>query len=313
MLHRSRRFALALLSVASLALLPACAEDTGPGVGTLSVVLTDAPFPFDSVERADLHVVRVDARLAEPGEQHAAQDADGSDNGTDPASGWVTVATPDRLVNLLDLQRGVVTDLGAATIPTGRYRGFRLILDTDRSTVTLVDGTVLRGNAGIVFPSAGRTGIKVNLRDAIRVTGDSTVLVLDFDLGSSFVLRGNGLAKNGLLFKPVIRAMAYDVTGALVGTVRSASTTGAVVPDAAVEVLRAGTAVDDTLSANVIGTATTDAAGTFRFGFLLPGSYSLRATPPSALAATLGPVVVHGITVTTGQDANGGTLVLPAR
>jgi hypothetical protein len=24
-------------------------------------------------------------------------------------------------------------------------------------------------------------------------------------------------------------------------------------------------------------------------------------------------VVVHGITVTTGQDANGGTLVLPAR
>ena len=313
MLHRSRRIAAALLAAASLASVAACGDDTGPGMGTLSVVLTDAPVPFDSVARADLHVLRVDAKLAESSEQQAAQDADGAENGTDPSRDWVTIAAPDRLIDLLALQRGVVTDLGSATLPTGSYRGFRLVLDTERSSVTLVDGTVLRGGDGIEFPSGAQSGIKINLRDPIRVTADSTVLVLDFDLGSSFVMRGNSLSQNGLLFKPVIRAMAEDVTGALVGTVRSGSTTGALVPGAAVEVLRAGTTLGDTVSANVLGTATTDAQGTFRFGFLLPGSYSLRATPPSALAATFGPVVVHGITVTTGTDADAGTVVLPAK
>jgi hypothetical protein len=31
-------------------------------------------------------------------------------------------------------------------------------------------------------------------------------MVLDFDVGNSFVMRGNSLAQNGLLFKPVVKA-----------------------------------------------------------------------------------------------------------
>jgi len=31
-------------------------------------------------------------------------------------------------------------------------------------------------------------------------------MVVDFDVANSFVMRGNSLAQNGLLFKPVIRA-----------------------------------------------------------------------------------------------------------
>jgi hypothetical protein len=31
-------------------------------------------------------------------------------------------------------------------------------------------------------------------------------MVLDFDVGSSFVMRGESLSRNGLLFKPVVKA-----------------------------------------------------------------------------------------------------------
>jgi hypothetical protein len=34
----------------------------------------------------------------------------------------------------------------------------------------------------------------------------TTTMVADFDVGSSFVMRGNSLTQNGLLFKPVIKA-----------------------------------------------------------------------------------------------------------
>ena len=33
----------------------------------------------------------------------------------------------------------------------------------------------------------------------------TTKVLIDFDVAQSFVLRGNSLAQNGLLFKPVIR------------------------------------------------------------------------------------------------------------
>lgn len=310
--HRITRTALAAaLAVASLAA-TGCGDDNGPRYGTLAVVMTDAPFPYDSVARADIHVLRVDARLAEPSEQQAAQDADGSSNADDPSRAWVTIATPDRTIDLLALHRGIVTDLGAETVPTGTYRGFRLVIDTDRSSISLKDGTVLRGNTapGVQWPSAGQSGIKVKLTQPVRVTGDSTVLVLDFDLGNSFVLRGNTISQNGLLFKPVIRAIARDVTGSIGGTVRAGSATGALVPGASVEVLRAGTTLGDTVSANVVATTSTDANGTFVAAFLLPASYALRVTPPAALTG-FAPVLVPSVSVTDGQ-ATTQAVVLPA-
>lgn len=313
MQHRITRTALtAALAALSLATTTACSDDNGPRFGTLAVVMTDAPFPYDSVARADIHVLRVDAKLAEPSEQQAAQDADGSENGDDPAREWVTIATPDRTIDLLALQRGIVTDLGAETVPTGTYRGFRLVIDTDRSSITLKNGTVLRGNTtpGVQWPSAGQSGIKVKLSEPVRVTGDSTVLVLDFDLGNSFVLRGNTISQNGLLFKPVIRAVARDITGSIGGTVRAGSATGALVPGASVEVLRAGTTLGDTVSANVIATTSTDASGAYTAAFLLPASYALRVTPPATLTG-FGAVLVPSVSVVDGQ-ATTQAVVLPA-
>lgn len=134
-------------------------------------------------------------------------------------------------------------------------------------------------------------------------------MVLDFDVGKSFVLRGNTIAQNGLLFKPVIRATAKEITGGLSGTVRAETATGAAVVGASIEVLKAGTALTDTVSANVVRTTSTDATGAFRVSFLLPGSYTVRATPPvasgfkPALAAT-------AVTVASASEVSGLNIVV---
>jgi hypothetical protein len=246
----------------------ACADSSGTNMGLLTVRLTDAPFPFSEVARVDVFVTRVEAKKSEPGED----DADES-NG----DGWTTISTPNVVYNLLDLANGVTTNLGEAMLPTGSYRGFRLVLDTDRSTITLKDGST----PDIHWPSAGQSGIKIKLDKPIELDEDGTVMTLDFDVGRSFVMRGNTIDK-GFNFRPVIHAVAQDITGSVIGSVRAGSTTGAAVVGATVEVLTAGSLIDDVDPAHIVSTAATDANGDFRIAFLLPGSYALRVTPPAA-------------------------------
>ncbi|MEO8579589.1 MAG: DUF4382 domain-containing protein, partial [Gemmatimonadales bacterium] len=256
------------------------------GTGLLTVRLTDAPFPFSDVSRVDVFVVRVDARKAEPTDAQAENESDNS--------GWTTVATPNALVNLLDLSNGQTTNLGAATLATGTYNGFRLIIDPSQSSMTLKDGT----QPAIMFPSAGHSGIKVNLNQPIELTENGSVMTLDFDIGRSFVMRGNN-ARNGFIFKPVIRAVAEDITGSLTGSVHANSATGAAVPSATVEVLTLGSLLTDADPTHIVRSTSTDADGNFRIAFLLPGTYVLRATPPAA-SGFKPALLPGGLTITTG-------------
>lgn len=141
--------------------------------------------------------------------------------------------------------------------------------------MTLKDGT----HPAILFPSAGHSGIKINLDNPIQLTQNGTVMTLDFDIGRSFVMRGND-ARNGFIFKPVIRAVAQDITGSVTGSVHATTATGAAVPAATVEVLTAGSLVTDADATHIVRSTSTDANGNFRVAFLLPGIYVLRATPP---------------------------------
>jgi hypothetical protein len=289
----------------------ACSGDAivPPDHAVLSVALTDAPFPFDSIARADIYVVRIDAKVANTDSLQADTGVDDSITNHDPARGWVTIASPNQSYNLLDLQGGQTANLGQAVLPTGTYQGFRLILDTDKSSITLANGTVLSGaNGKIKFPSAAHTGIKVQLDHPILLTSGETQMVIDFDLGQSFVLRGNSIGRNGLLFKPVIRGTARDVAGTIQGIVHATSDTGAVVPNAFVEVLKAGTSEADTVSANVVATTTTDSAGVYTVHFLLPASYAVRVTPSDS--TTNGTGFLSDVTVETGGTTE-ADVVLP--
>jgi hypothetical protein len=314
MIRHLKIISAATLAVCASIAVVACSSDDAmspAGTGSVSVALTDAPFPFASVARADLFVVRIDCRVADTDSTDAesGKDDDAHSN-TDPSRGWVTIATPNQTFDLLDLQNGTSVNLGQTTLPTGTYRGFRLILDTDKSSITLADGTVLNAaNGGIKFPSAGRTGIKIKLAQPFTVVSGASQMVVDFDLGRSFVMRGNNILQNGLLFKPVIRAVASEHTGAIAGTVHATTATGAVVPNASIEILKAGTALDDTVSANVIATTTTDATGAYTVMWLQPTTYNVRATPPSG--STNQPALVSDVSVTSGQTTSGTDIILP--
>ena len=310
----------------------ACSDSVAPAsTGTLSIMLTDAPFPFDQVARADMYVVRIEAKMGESSEAEAEEvDSDAAraslhsvgESGEslgDPRHEWVTVATPNQSYNLLDLQNGVVTSLGQITLPAGTYRSFRLILDTEQSSITLKDGTVLTGSSSpsIVWPSAGHTGIKVKLVQPVSIGATGTAMLLDFDLGRSFVLRGKTI-RDGLLFKPVIRATAHAVnaapaTGALAGTLACGSEDGPSTPVASgtVELLKLGTDISDATPENVLATTATDAQGGFQLDNLPPGDYSLRASRPAGSASCATSTLTPGVVVSGGTT---GTvqLVLPA-
>jgi hypothetical protein len=272
-----------------------CSDSAGTGTGLLTVRLTDAPFPFSEVANVDVYVVRVDAKRAPTTDEDATDES---------SQGWTTVATPNALIDLLDLGSGKTVNLGAATLPTGNYQSFRLILDTDKSSLTLKDGT----KPQVFFPSARHSGIKVILDEPINLTENGSVTTLDFDIGRSFVMRGNN-AKNGFNFRPVIHAVAQDITGSVSGSVRANSPSGAVVPGTTVEVLTAGALLNDTDPAHIVRSTTTDANGDFRIPFLLPGTYVLRATPPAA-SGFKPALLAGGLTITTGAETGSQVIVV---
>lgn len=203
-----RAGALSATCAATAMIVAACSSDmsTSPaGNGNLVVQLTDAPFSTDSVKSVDVFVVRVDGRQADADSTTAAKGTSDDSANTD---GWITLSQPKSSINLLALQNGLSTTLGQKSVPAGSYLGFRLIIDPAQSSITLKNGQKLTAtsNPGIMFPSAARSGIKIQLSSPITVAAsDTTKMLVDFDVGNSFVMRGNSISQNGLLFKPVIR------------------------------------------------------------------------------------------------------------
>jgi len=265
--------------------------------GEVTVLLTDAPFPFSDVQSVDVFVVRIDGKTGDISDTDAENVSD--------VSGWKTLVSPNASINLLDLTNGKTSNLGVATLPADTYRGFRLIIDTDKSSVTLNDGT----KPNVKWPSAGQSGLKINL-DAPFVlgAGGSATLLVDFDIGRSFVMRGNSISSNGLLFKPVIRATTQESTGSVSGSVHGDNATGAAIVGATIEVLKDGTGLNDTNSDNIVRSGMTDASGNFTIAFVMPGTYVLRATPPAA--SGYNPAILTGVTITAGADNSGKVIVV---
>src|SRR5256714_10115930 len=293
-ISKMRKIVGILATCAIGAIAAGCSDSSGTGSGLLTVRLTDAPFPFSDAADVDVYVVRVDAKQATSTDEDAADES---------SEGWTTIATPNALINLLDLGNHKVVNLGAATLPTGTYQSFRLILDTDKSSITLKDGR----KPPIFFPSAGHSGIKVILDQPIHLTENGSVTTLDFDIGRSFVMRGK--VENGFNFRPVIHAIAQDITGSVSGSVHANSATGAGVSGATGEVQTAGSLLGDSDPAHVVRTTATDANGNFSIAFLMPGAYVLRATPPTA--SGLKPALLDGgLTIVTGTETANQVIVV---
>ncbi len=292
----------AIITLTSAVILAAACTDKGSGPlggesGQINVLMTDAPFPFADVKSVDVFVVRIDGKTAE-------SDLTESENESE-MGGWTTLVSPNASINLLSLTNGKTANLGQATLPAGTYRGFRLIIDPDKSSVTLTDGS----KAVVKWPGSGKNGIKINLDEPVVIGPTSPNLLLDFDVGRSFVMRGNLISKNGLLFKPVIRATTQQSTGTVSGSVHGESATGPVVAGATVELLNDGSKVDDDDNNKVVRSGMTDAGGNYTIAFVRPGTYVLRATPPSG--SVYKPGVLAGVAIAVGSATTGKIIVVP--
>jgi hypothetical protein len=277
----SSRLALAMAGLLGLA---ACnSSETGPagpgGEGKTSVFLTDAPFPFDRITRVDIHI-------SEIGLSPQADTSQGP-------PGWITVASPDRPFNLLDLQNGATALLGEADVPPGQYRAVRVTFDPARSSMTDTDG----GHPAINWQAKGDTPTLFGLvEEAMAIDENGEDVVIDFDVGRSF-LPDDG---NGFIFVPFLRAITRAGSGGIAGTLVH-SDGGAPMPLAVVSIHHAFDSA--TTVGPLVATSRPDASGAFKASFLRPGRYMV--VPEDLERDVVGPTrsveVKAGATVEVGE------------
>ena len=98
----------------------------------ITVRLTDAPFPYDSLHSVNIDVVRIEAS--------AAQDTSGGGQ-------WVVITEPRKTFDLLALQQGTTALLGSGDMPAGLYHAVRMTIDTNQSAITWNDAAQKIGRA----------------------------------------------------------------------------------------------------------------------------------------------------------------------
>ncbi len=274
---------LALMAAAAVGLAACDSSETGPsgttGQGKTAVFLTDAPFPFDRIARVDIHVTEI-------GLSPRADTSEG-------LPGWVTVATPDRAFNLLDLQNGATALLGEAEVPPDQYRAVRVSFDPARSGMTDRDG----GHPAIDWQAKGATPTLFALvEEPMAIDENGEDIVIDFDVGRSFLPDGG---TGGFLFIPFLRAITRTGSGSIQGALVHVGT-GAPIPSAAVSIHYA---FDTTAAPGpLVATSRTTEAGAFRASFLRPGLYTV--VPQDLARDVVGPA--REVEVKAGETADAG-------
>ncbi|MBO0341174.1 MAG: DUF4382 domain-containing protein [Bacteroidota bacterium] len=280
-----------------------CSDGEGrnaEGTGTLSVQLTDAPFPTELVAEANVTVYKVEARLVDgdsddmnddSSSDDDSSDDDSNDDSSDDSSPYIILMEEEMDVNLLELTNGLTQQLAEIDVPAGSYDLIRVYVKG--VNVVLTDGTVY----DLKVPSGDASGIKVFVEPAITVVGGlSADLLLDFDVSRSFVAKGNmdtAAGINGFNFKPVIKASNMSTAGTLSGNVSTIEEeTSVALEGAQISVFAA-----DTLNT----TSFTDVDGNYAVLGLEAGMYEVVAELEGYISSDTLDVQIDAANVTT-QD-----------
>lgn len=249
----------------------------------LRVLLTDAPSDYIGAATVDIGQVSLVPAGDGP---HIVLSEDGTDG----------------FVNLLDFQGAATTPLAEAEIEPGEFVQIRMVVEAAR--VTLADGYAFRDGtteAELTVPSGAQSGLKLNLHQSeaegpVAFVPGETVLVLDFDVNQSFVVRGNPetpAGVHGVNFKPAIRVTALDVAASISGTVSPEAEGDVVGGLTVVATPTDGGTVDGYQT--FIGTALTADDGSYSIHYLVPGTYEVAvdveegwSTDPELVTVTLG-------------------------
>ena len=237
-----------------LALLMACggSSSSGGGSGSMNVHLVDGPIAGYQEINVNIQSVEI------------------NQNGN-----WITLGTPNKTINLLNLVGGVDETLVAgASLPAGHYGQMRLILGSG-NTVKLSDGTV----EPLKVPSGMQTGIKliVNFDVAAGTTKD---VWIDFDAAHSVQVVMAGMSGQYIL-RPTCWAFDKVATGSIHGLLTdTATTTG--LPG----VMVFAEALDGSGNARIARSTVTDATGAYTLDLLPVGSTYFVVSQPSTGSTT---------------------------
>jgi hypothetical protein len=259
------------------------------------VLLTDAPFPYDSVASVNVYVARIEAS--------ATFDTTGGGQ-------WTLITAPRRRFNLLTLQQGTTALLGEGALAVGQYRAVRMVINTDSSSIRWSNNTAAQvdwqnysGTEELALHALVEAPVSVAPASG---TQPGAEIVIDFDVGRSFLFDFFGTRE--FTFLPWIRAVHTAITGAVEGVVTSTHTgTSAPVRNANVTVYRADSTLAPELR-TIAASGRTDESGHYRVAFLRAGRYLVRIEQPELpfLRAAEQP----GIEVIAGQTAT-HSVVLP--
>jgi hypothetical protein len=249
--------------------------------GLASVLLTDAPFPYDSVASVNIYVVRIEANV-EP---------DTSGDGA-----WVVITEPKKAFDLLKLQQGVTAIVGAGELPAGQYRAIRMTIDTSRSSIVWTSGSKARVNWQN-WSGSNEMPLYALVEYPVNVPTDGAEIVIDFDLGRSFLFDFFGTREFTLM--PQLRAINSAATGTIAGTVTSAYTgQTAPVRNAAITVYGGIASRPETWY--VVATGRSDDSGGYKVAFVRAGTYQVQIERPDypflASLTDTGVVVTAGAT-----------------
>jgi hypothetical protein len=232
--------------------------------GRLNVYLTDAPFPIGLVEHAFVTIDRVEVRQRIETE------------GEEDEENFIVIAQEAMEFDLLQLTNGITTQLAMADLEPGSYDMIRLHVVDAR--IVLTDGN----DYDLKVPSGSSSGLKIKIEPAISIVeGQTSDVLLDFDISKSFVAKGNvkGGQILGFNFKPVVRGIYMGAAGRIQGTVTDAG--GQPLENAWVKLLvpvtgTASVTEEGDGEDNVLVSAYTDASGNYKLIGLPEGIYSME-------------------------------------
>ncbi|MEX0985993.1 MAG: DUF4382 domain-containing protein [Bacteroidales bacterium] len=250
-----------------------CNNQDFTGYGTLKLSITDAPFPLEYIDSANVTITKVEVRA-----QADTTETDTVD------SEFFTVMEESRTFNLLELRNGVMEVLGEIDLEEGNYDLIRVYVE--EASLSVAGGETFN----LMVPSGSQTGIKVFVTPAISINdGMTSEVLLDFSLERSFILKGNMDTPAGIIgfnFVPVIRAVDLAATGTVSG----------MVSDTAMNAI--GNASVWISQDTVIASAMTDTTGYYAIPGITAGTYTLSATAAGYDTLTVNDVVVNAGSLT---------------
>ncbi|PYO97960.1 MAG: hypothetical protein DMD60_05385 [Gemmatimonadetes bacterium] len=225
----------------------------------ITVRLTDAPFPYDSLHSVNIYVVRIEA--------NTAPDTSGGGH-------WVMITEPRKSFDLLALQQGTTALLGEGEMPAGQYHSVRMTIDTSLSSITWNDAA--QHPAQVHWH--GWSTIYAFVEYPVNVATQGADIVLDFDVGRSFLFNFDG--SYAFDFTPQLRAINSAAAGAIAGTVtQDSGGRQSPVPNAQVSVFATYPGQPDSIG-YLEATGRSDQAGHYQVGFLPPGRYFVKIEEP---------------------------------